>query len=190
MSRRIWGFDLRRLGAGLSRAEDGAAAIDFGLVLPLLVAVSLGVLEFSLASFEYHRAAESTRRGARIASIVAPVASLVGIETVSPIVCREPDGTLACGGAAVANASSFATILGAMREVLPGVAPANLEVAYAASGVGDASTPGGIKPLVSVRLVNLGYELALMRAVPGVPSRIGFPAFATTYLARGTAAGA
>ncbi len=52
--------------------ERGSAAVEFGMIAPLLVLITFAILEFSLVLFEQHRATEATRRGARQAVIARP----------------------------------------------------------------------------------------------------------------------
>ena len=44
-----------------ARRDDGAVAIEFALILPALLVFTIGVLEFGLILFDYHRASEATR---------------------------------------------------------------------------------------------------------------------------------
>ena len=52
---------LRRIG----RRSDGAAAVEFGLLLPVLVIMLLGVAEIGRLLFHYHTIAQSVEDGAR-----------------------------------------------------------------------------------------------------------------------------
>ena len=61
MRRDIVRRTLRRLG----RRSEGAAAVEFGLLLPLLVIMLLGVAEIGRLLFHYHTVAQSVEDGAR-----------------------------------------------------------------------------------------------------------------------------
>ena len=52
---------LRRIG----RRNEGAAAVEFGLLLPVLVIMLLGVAEIGRLLFHYHTIAQSVEDGAR-----------------------------------------------------------------------------------------------------------------------------
>jgi hypothetical protein len=60
-----------RMRAGWSRADDGAAAVEFALVSLLLVTLLLGIIEFSLLLRDNVAVSSAVRTGARIASAEA-----------------------------------------------------------------------------------------------------------------------
>ena len=51
------------------RGEDGAAAVEFALVVSLLFILLFGIMEFGLAFFELQNLRSATREGARAAAI-------------------------------------------------------------------------------------------------------------------------
>lgn len=51
---------------GASRAERGAAAVEFALLLPLLVLLVFGIVEFGLALHRQQVLATASREGARV----------------------------------------------------------------------------------------------------------------------------
>ena len=171
----------RRLGAD----RRGESLIGFALVAPILMLLSLGILEFSLVVFDYHRAGEATRRAARLASISTPVADVSGFAAGSTIQCSSAGGAVSCGGIDAADPAAFYAIIAEMRAILPSIAPENLEVVYSDSGIGDPTTPGGIIPLVTVRLVGLDHPFLFLCGFPGIPSGVTFPPFLTNQLGTG-----
>ena len=42
-----------------ARREDGAVAIEFAIIIPALIIFTVGILEFGLILFDYHRASEA-----------------------------------------------------------------------------------------------------------------------------------
>jgi len=46
-------------------SQKGAAAVEFGLVLPILIALVLGIVEFSLALYDKAVVTNASREGAR-----------------------------------------------------------------------------------------------------------------------------
>lgn len=62
---------LRRLAGG----ESGAELIEFGLTLPLLLLVMLGIIEFGFMFHEYEVVTNASREAARIAVLPAYSAS-------------------------------------------------------------------------------------------------------------------
>lgn len=59
-----------RLRAGRNRAERGAAAVEFAMVLPLMLLVLAGIVDFGRAFFTEIQLTNAAREGAR-ASIVS-----------------------------------------------------------------------------------------------------------------------
>lgn len=67
-----------------TRSEDGAAAVEFALVLPVLIMLILGILEFGLAYNAQITVTNAAREGARTMVIQnSPSAAKTAVETVS-----------------------------------------------------------------------------------------------------------
>lgn len=60
---------LRRIKHSLIRSERGAAVVEFALVLPLLILLVFGIIEFGRAYNLYLGVTHAAREGARIASV-------------------------------------------------------------------------------------------------------------------------
>ena len=58
---------LTRFLRRFARAESGAEVIEFGLTLPLMLLVVLGIIEFGFLFREYEIVTNAAREGARIA---------------------------------------------------------------------------------------------------------------------------
>lgn len=164
-------------------SERGESLLSFAMLLPLLIAISLGVLEFSLLMFDFHRAGEATRRVARLAALGAPVADVRNLSGAAVIACTGSGASVTCSGAA-GSASAFQDLLTSAQAILPAIQSGNLRVEYRASGLGDAQTPGGILPLVTVKLMNLDHKF-VMPTVLGLPNSLTFPPFTSSMLAGG-----
>lgn len=52
--------------------QNGAAAVEFALIVMLFFALLIGIVEFGRVLFTWNSAAEATRRGARIAVVTDP----------------------------------------------------------------------------------------------------------------------
>ncbi len=165
------------------RAESGETLISFAILMPILLGLSLAILEFSLVMLDYNRASEATRRAARIAAIQAPVGNLTDVENVD-VVCTSAGGAATCTGGAVESATTFNSIVQVMQSMLPSIAPENVQVVYKNSGVGTTEA-GGLKPLVSVNLINLQRPFMFVHLITGVPSAITYPSFSTTQIVGG-----
>ena len=66
-----------------ARRDDGAVAIEFAFIVPALLIFTVGILEFGLILFDYHRASEATRRASRLALIQVPLAVLNTLRTTN-----------------------------------------------------------------------------------------------------------
>ena len=170
-----------RAAVRLARDRRGVEAIEFAFIGPVLLMLTLGVLEISIAMFQYHRASEATRTGARVAVIQSPITAVDDLKNTS-ITCTGAGGAVTCVGAAVTSAASFTAVLAAMQVSLPDLISSNVVVSYAPSTVFADDTTGLVTPLVTVRIVNYTYDLIVLNYVPGVPDTITFPPFATTLL--------
>jgi Flp pilus assembly protein TadG len=51
------------------RGEEGAAAVEFAIVVTLLFTIIFGIMEFGLALFELQNLRSSAREGARVAAV-------------------------------------------------------------------------------------------------------------------------
>jgi len=88
------------------RSERGAAAIEFAILLPVLVVLLFGIVEFSLVHNRQQALHAAAREGARVASVEtatlsdvtnAVTGALSGIELGSePAVEVSPDATRPC----------------------------------------------------------------------------------------------
>jgi Flp pilus assembly protein TadG len=161
-------------------------AVSFAIFVPILVLISVAILEFASVGLDYHRAGEATRRGARLATILPPVANLSTLQPSAEVVCTAGDTVPSCSGAALETAATFDAVLASMSAMLPAIAGENIEIVYSQSGLGDATTPGGILPLVQVRLSGVTHDYAVLDSlVPGMTGPLTLPAFSTTALAGG-----
>jgi Flp pilus assembly protein TadG len=79
--------------------ERGASAVEFALVLPLLVLLVFGIAQFGIAFFRYQGVQAAAREGARVASL-----SQTEISEIRDRVCTGYDsGTGLCSGGALSG---------------------------------------------------------------------------------------
>ena len=169
----------------LRRDDRGEAIVGFAFVMPVLVLLSLAIFEFGLVMFDFHRAGEATRRAVRLLAIANPVADVSSFAAGSAIQCTSSGGSVSCSGSAAADAGVFDAMVLNMQEILPAIGPENVEIEYTDSSVGDPTTPGGIIPLVTVKLVNLTHAFFIVQLIPGMPQELTFPPFTSNLLAAG-----
>jgi len=177
--------DLVRRLRGFGKEETGEALIGFAILLPILILVCLSILEFSLVVFDYHRASEATRRAARIVAISDPLIDPANLIAGGTLNCVSSLGTVNCSGVPALSPAVFDNLIAKMQEILPIIGPENVQIEYSDVGLGDATTPGGIIPMVTVRLVNLEHTFLMLSGFPGFGPSITYPPFTTNQIAGG-----
>lgn len=180
---------MTRIGDFLFRRNDGGTAVEFGILLPVLVALMVIVVEFVNIGYRYHQANEAVRRGARMAVIAAPIIDTQDLEGGATIVCKKAGGGVACAGGSVVDTASFDKVVMAMREMMPAVKDSEVEIEYRHSGFGSVDLPNGIFPLVTVRLKGHKLELSVGRVLPGMPTALTMPEMAVTQTGSGKKVG-
>ncbi len=61
------------------RQEDGAAAVEFALIVGVLAMLIFGMLQYGLAFFQLQNLRAATREGARVGAVGASVAQVKGV---------------------------------------------------------------------------------------------------------------
>lgn len=190
MNKPIWAFDRAvrdpfRVTRALRRAEAGNATIGFGLILPLLISLCMGIVEFSLVVFDFHRVSEATRAGARMAAFGTPLASVGNMVSGDSVTCTGTGGSLSCTGGGSGPDAALDTLMDRMRALFPTLSPANVRVTYSDSGLGDPDTPGGVLPLVRLDLIGVEHHYIVLDVIPGIGESFVYPPFTTTLLGPG-----
>ena len=167
-----------------ARRDDGAVAIEFALILPALLVFTIGVLEFGLILFDYHRASEATRRGSRLSLIQTPLGSMNSLRTNSFFCSANSGGAVSCTGSTADGdaVTNFGAMKNAMTAVFPDITNNNIQIDYVASGIDDVDNPEVVTALVTVTLTGVTHPLIVLDILPGVPSTITLPAFSTSAL--------
>lgn len=171
-----------RRGRTLLRCRRGTAAIEFAILLPVLLVISVAGLEFALIMFDYHLATEATRRAARVAIIEPPMVAVDEITTAG-VTCTYAGGsTPSCSASVSASATAtFDKIAAAIAETVPSALSdpsLTITVTYRDTGLTDSATTNVFTPSVTVRLIGLRYEF-FAAGLLGV-SGFEFPSFDTT----------
>ena len=120
----------------------GAVAVEFALVSLVFFSLLFGAMEMGRLMFYWNTAAEVTRLGARMA-----------------VVC-DPDGT------------SGDAVRARMRQLLPMIAAADIDVAYGPAGCTVATC--------ETVTVSIATTTPIQTYIPFVPLSVLMPAFATT----------
>lgn len=138
------------------RKQTGAAMVEMAIVLSLFLLLVFGIMEFAMAYFTWHRAAEGAREGLRYAIVSGPVTS-------------DGDLGLVCPGAAVVvpdcTDSTCLPLLDEIKKVAPFVQGSQVIVTYACTNTGSPERPEALRiPEVTVQITDLIYTFA----VPGI----------------------
>jgi len=92
----------------LARDENGGPLVEVAIILPILITLLLGGVDFMNALYQWNAAAKAVEIGARIAAVSDPVASglnSIPVNVLSSSVASGssmPDFTVACDGGAAA----------------------------------------------------------------------------------------
>lgn len=169
------------------RGEDGAFQIEFALTFPVLILLSLGLLEFSLLAFDYQRAAEASRRGVRFVIIGNNIPNTARLLEENPpvISCTSSGGSVSCVNASPSTEADarFQAMLATMRAAFPAIGEENVRVTYESADVGGADQAGGIIPLVTIEIIGLQHEFVTAHII-GVET-LTYPPFRTSVLGSG-----
>jgi len=168
------------LALAWARCRRGTTALEFALILPVLLLFTLGALEIGLIMFEYHKMSEATRRGLRTALIEDPIIDFAEL-TTTPVPCTGSGG-VSCNGVTVDNSATFDTVVAAMRAVSGKISADNVTVIYTDSGLDISGTGETITPLITVKVSGLTYNFVALRYLPGLPAQFNLPGFDTTRL--------
>ncbi len=173
----------------LWRRSEGAAAIEFALVCIPLLLITIGIMEFAFALFQWNAAEKATQMGVRMAVVSTPVAG--GLNTFdgtgggtspgeeppadfvntanAPIVCTGNGASGSCTNAAASGTYTgtyqgavHTRIVNRMRLIFPRIAASNVAVEYYFTGLGFVGRPCGPVPSVTVRLQNLTFDFIVI----------------------------
>ncbi len=190
---------------GLWAHREGAAAVEFALVCVPLLVITIGIMEFAFALYQWNAAEKATQFGVRMAVVSTPVAS--GLNTFDgktnsndygdePMANFASSGAVVCDGATSTcnNGYTFLStphdrLVAKMQQVSPGITAANVVVEYLHQSLGFVGRPCGPVPSVTVRLQNMAFDfividaiLSLVQGGTGLPSSVTMPGFTATMV--------
>jgi Flp pilus assembly protein TadG len=96
---------LRRL-TPIARDERGAAAVEFALVLPILVVLAFGIIDFGRLLYTYNNLTSAVREGARFAAVQTEA----NVDDVALVQGRVSDYIASFGGDSVATSQIEVTL--------------------------------------------------------------------------------
>ena len=185
--------------------EEGAAAVEFALVCIPLLAITIGIMEFAFALYQWNAAEKATQFGVRIAVVSNPVAGGLtdydgssepgAVNGESPMpdfatqVCNGATSTCTDNGDYPFNSSAHSRILSKMQDVFPRITASNVVVEYRPIQLGFVGRPCGPVPSVTVRLQNMTFDFIVIDAIldlieggTPLPSSIAMPSFKATMV--------
>lgn len=166
------------------RNENGASAAEFSMVLPLLLLLLFGTIDFGRFAWAVAMEDKAVQTGARHAVATDMIASGLasysfvtsgGVDqgtrvnsTKFPgVVCQSSGGTVSCscksGGTCsfplTADTTAFNNLVARMAQIYPGLTAANVKVYYDWSNLGFAGDPNGpdVAPLTTVSVQGLNF---------------------------------
>jgi len=158
--------------------QFGVAAVEFAIILPVLLSVAFGIVEFGRAMYEYDSLVKNTRAAARYLSTADP----------------DVDTNRNRAACIVKAADPYATCFVANPPVNPNPAPwlgplktASVDVLYAANsnGLKSVSTGADTGTVDLVTVVVRGYEYQSL-LLPFIPPIAAFGPISATMVRLGT----
>jgi Flp pilus assembly protein TadG len=169
--------NLRRL----FRDEGAASAVEFALVLPLLLLFLFGIIDAGRFMWQFNKAEKATQMGVRYAVVTDPVLNGLstysfsvsgGILQGSPVpttsfdtaTCTSSACSCSPGGgfcsATSRNATAFTNLVTRMSQMYPPISASNVQIQYKNVGLGFAGDPDNadVSPLVTVSLTGLQFR--------------------------------
>lgn len=171
----------------LAQDQRGAAAVEVAIVFGVLLVLTISLIEFALALWQWNSAEKATQLGVRYAVESNPVASAftsysgvsdgnfepgesldtskVAAFTVrcTSSGCTCPGGCSAFSGNPGWDAVAFTAIVDKMRGIFPRIQPENVVVEYRHVGMGFAGRLGAdLVPTVTLELQGLTFDFLLL----------------------------
>lgn len=199
------------MSARVIRNQQGASAVEFAIVLPLLLIFLFGIIDGGRLLWDLNRLQKATQYGARMAVVTDVVegglsgTTYVGVNVggviltqgdripasaFGEVTCNDTACTCTvtpCPTAGTYNDTAFDRIVNRMKLMKADVDYGNVEVVYRSSGLGFAGDPNGmdLSPLVTVR-VRADNRLRF-RPLTTPWTSFDLPALATTLTAEDSA---
>ena len=165
--------------AGFLRREDGATAVEFGLLSAFFVSFMLAVIDVGRFAWTLNIDKAATREGARLAIVSPMVSGSLGGDhswTVAGNTLADGNGQVVPAGLVPAqtctfNAATgcdqaqFQQIVARMQLYDSRIDANNVEIVYQHVGLGVIGNPYNhdIEPLVTVRLRNMAFHTGALQ---------------------------
>ena len=167
----------------LLRNQRAASAVEFALVLPILLLFLLGIIDVGRYMWILNRAEKATQMGVRYAVVSDPVANVVNTDFVGSYsipggdvvpnsvfdkaVCTNTGSCTVTGSASGVTGRdglAFTAIVNWMRNFYPDIAPSNVSITYENVGLGYSGDPTGpdVSPLITVEVSGLTFNPVIL----------------------------
>lgn len=158
-------------GSSRWRRQAGAAMVEMAIVLSIFIMLMLGIAEFSMAYFSWHRAAEGAREGLRYAIVSSPVTTLPDCSAATPVPsvkqCTDTD-------------ADCLPLVRHVQRIAPDVRGNQLRVTYTCSDAGNPDRPEALLiPEIELELTGLRYTFAVPGII-GLGSTMNLPVITVT----------
>jgi Flp pilus assembly protein TadG len=176
---------------------DGAAFLEFTVFAMFFFTLLFGIVEFTLAYYQWNAGTKAVQLGARLAAVSSPVSDELAVASwdladyaPGDIVAIDDGFTIVCTGAGGGSCSSGTYNADAMNTLVFGrgnstcaeatapnfgmchlfsrVTPEKVVVTYTYTGLGYAGRPGGPVPTIRVELVDIPMQFIFFDALFGL----------------------
>jgi hypothetical protein len=123
-------FFTRQKSFGRTQPDRGVTTVELSIVMMVFLTIVFGMLELSVAVFQYHVVSQAARHGARLASVRGELAGLVG------------EWNPAMGNPHVVSLSADDPVANAIRPYMAGIIPSLTTVALSwPDGTNELESP-------------------------------------------------
>lgn len=180
MSRFISAIRRRRLG----RDQRGSVATEFAMIVPVLVMLTVAIVEFTVFLYDWQIVTNATREGVRAALIAPNIATLTNLSTAGAVVSCQWTGSATCtNGAVTTDADTIYTgIVTVMQDLVPEITATMVKIDYTFSSTDNLATSSLKTPLISVRLEGFVHTFVVLDLFVGIPINWELPAFESSRL--------
>lgn len=170
----------------LQADQRGEAAVSFALILPVLLLLSCGIMEFAVAMMDRQQASESLRLFSRAVAISITTDDLAGIDQDGPTSCTYADANVTCSnGTSISNWEKLREGFQRAQEVFPRLEAGNIVLVFEPTDLAPDDADLGTMALVTVQFEDLDYEAKVLPLYDEVIETILFPTISNSLVVGG-----
>ncbi|MAK59539.1 MAG: hypothetical protein CMK09_01025 [Ponticaulis sp.] len=168
--------------------RSGATMVEVGLLAPIVLLILVAIVELSIFVWQWNSLQRTVRTGVRLATMSAPVPSELSSLVSSSVGTSVGDYVISCDGSTrTCSSGNYDTT--AMNRILtggdgicasqtnvsrrglcdmmPGIQEQNIYIEYRSSLNEVSGAPGGLQPIVTLKVKNVGLSYTLLSAFNG-----------------------